>query len=145
MRSTLPQWARLVAFALFGAACGPKAIQTGHGRAPVTVKATCSGNQVTLAVNPSTVQFRRTGVGQPPTDVNWTLDPSSNVDDVGMTPDAEWPLEAPSPPPFHARRGAPYLGVGKPTQTTAHYRYSVTVICPNGGPTAIFDPDIWVD
>lgn len=143
MRSKLPQCARLTAFAIFAAACSAKETPTLQGPATVNVLATCSANQVRVAVDPSTVRFRHTGGGQGPTDVEWTLDPSSSVDVVSVAPDAAaWPLDG--TPPFQPRKGTPYRGRGKSTQTTGHYRYSVTVACPNGL-TAIFDPDIWVD
>ena len=143
MRSKLPQCARLATFAIFAAACSPRATPTTHGLAKVTVLATCSANQVKVAVDPSTARFHHTGGPQGPTDVDWSLDPASNVDVVSITPDGTtWPLDG--APPFQAHKATPYHGVGKPTQNTGHYRYSVTVACPNGL-TAIFDPDIWVD
>lgn len=143
MRSKLPQCARLAAFAILATACSKGATPTLQGPATVNVLATCSANQVRVAVDPSTVRFRHTGGGQGPTNVDWRLDPSSSVDSVSITPDsAAWPFDG--SPPFHARKGTPYHGVGKPTQNPGHYRYSVTVACP-GGLTAIFDPDIWVD
>ena len=145
MRRALPQCARLVALAVFAAACSPKTpAAVAHGRAPVNVTATCSGNQITVAVDPSTVTFTHTGGGQQPTDVNWTLAQSSNVDSVTITPDApaQWPFD--STPPFHARKARPFLAPGKDSQPPGHYRYSLTVTCPNGN-SAVFDPDIWVD
>ena len=77
-----------------------------------------------------------------PTDVDWTLDPASNVD-VTLAADAAWPFNDPTT--FPVGNGATHTAVGKDKQDKGHYRYTVTVACPNGGPTAIFDPDVWVD
>ncbi len=143
MRSKLPQCARLVAVVVFAAACSSsRSVQTSHRQVPVIITATCSTNQVKLAIDSSTVQFHHTSSVNPSTDVEWTLGSGSNVN-VTITPDAAWPFDG--TPPFPVQNGTPYKAVGKATQAKGHYRYSVTVVCPNGGPTAIFDPDIWVD
>lgn len=143
MRSNLPQCARLVALASLVTACSSRnPASTAARQEHVVVTATCSGNQISLGVNPSTVQFHHTGPGQQPTNVDWTLQ-SSSVTDVTIAPDApgQWPFDG--TPPFHATTGKPYAGTGKSNQAAGHYRYSVTVTC--NGTTAIFDPDIWVD
>jgi len=107
--------------------------------------ATCTGNQVKLVVDPSTVHFRHTGGihHQAPTDVDWTLVAASTPDSVTITADAAWPFD--SATTFPVGKGATRTRPGKGNQDKGHYRYTVTVACPNGGPTAIFDPDVWVD
>ena len=143
MSRALPHWARFLIIASFATACSSRSALSSHRHAQVTVSATCSANQVRLAIESSTVQFHHTNVFNPPTDVEWRLDASSNVDGVTITPDGPWPFDG--NPPFPVSKATSYNGVGKPTQDKGRYRYSITVACPNGGPTAIFDPDIWVD
>jgi hypothetical protein len=143
MRNAVPQCARLLAVAMFAAACNPNRTAPPHGHLPVKLTANCSATQIKLVVDPSTATFPNTN-GHAPTDVDWSLDPSSDVTDVSLTPDdpTTWPFNG--TPPFKVTKGAPpYSGVGKPTQATGHNRYSVTVTC--NGMTVIFDPDIWVD
>jgi len=144
MRSNLLGCARLGVLAMLTAACsGSLAVRT-HDNRQVKMTATCTGNQVKLVVDSSSVHFKHTGGihRQVPTDVGWTLDPASNGA-VTLAADAAWPFNDPTT--FPVGNGATHTAVGKDKQDKGHYRYTVTVACPNGGPTAIFDPDVWVD
>lgn len=108
--------------------------------------ATCTGNQVKLVVDSSTVYFKHTRSypHRGPTDVDWTLaDAPGSVDSVTLAADDGWPFTDATT--FPVGKGTTHHAVGKDTQDKGHYRYTVTVACPNGGPTAIFDPDVWVD
>ena len=146
MRSTLPQCARLVVGVMLTAACrGPASVQA-HGQVTVNITVTCAPNQITFAIDSSSVIIHHTGLGKPPTDIDWALDGNSSVTSVSIMPEVAtaWPLNG--NPPFTPNKSNPYHGVGKGTQSRGHYRYSVTATCPGpGGPTGIFDPDIWVD
>ena len=143
MRNALPQSARLLAVVLFAAGCSPKAVATTHRRAPVKITASCSTTEAKLVVDSSTVHIHYSN-SHVPTDIDWSLDQSSNVNDVSITPDqSAWPLDEPAPPPFVASKSQAYHGVGKATQAPGQYRYSVTMLC--NGVRVIFDPDIWVD
>lgn len=146
MRSTMTQYARLLAVSILAAACSTSTrTPPGHRHTSVTVKVTC-GPTITVSVDPSTVRFTHPGNGVGSMDVDWTLDPTSSINNVTFAPDApaEWPFAAGGGPPYGVAKGAPFKAVGNPTQGLGAHRYSVTVSCP-GAPTVIFDPDIWVD
>lgn len=148
MRSNLLSCARLGVLAMLTAACGGQVAVQSHDKVPVTIRAACSGSQVRLVVEPSAAHFKHTGWSwnlhhQGPTDVAWALDTASTPDSVTIAADAAWPFD--SATTFSVGKGTPRTRLGKDTQDKGHYRYTVTVACPNGGPTAIFDPDVWVD
>ena len=145
MRSTMTQFARLLAVSIGVAACSPGSrTPPPHGQASINVNVTC-GNPITLSVNPATVHFTHPGNGgaPAPTDVVWSLDGNAGVNDVTIAALApgNWPFASGN---GQAGKGRPFKGVGNPTQAVGQHRYSVTVSCP-GAPTVIFDPDIWVD
>ena len=144
MRRMLSQCARLLPMVLVAAACRAGATRAHERTQPVNVNVTCSGNQIKIVVNPSRVTFKHTGGIWPhgPTDVPWALDARADVPQVTIAPDGEWPFESPTPPAVP--RGNSSVGVGRASQAKGMYRYSITASCP-GGPTGIFDPDIWVD
>lgn len=147
MRSSLLGCARLVVLAMLTASCSRSGFSRSHGMRQVTVTAECTGNQVRIVVDPSSVHFKHTGgiwpFHQAPTDVNWTLVAASTADSVTIKADAAWPFD--SATTFPVIRGTTRNRPGKENQDAGTYRYTVTVACPNGGPTAIFDPDVWVD
>lgn len=145
MRNAVPQCARLLALMLIAAACSQprNAPPPPHNHALVKITDTCSTTLAKLVVDSSSVHIHYSN-SHVPTDIDWSVDQNSDIDQVTITPDATaWPLEEPTPPPFVARKNQAYHGVGKSTQTTGQYRYSVTMMC--NGVRVVFDPDIWVD
>lgn len=145
MRSPMTQCARLLAVSMVVAACSQArhAPPPPHNHALVKITDTCSATLAKLVVDSSSVHIHYSN-SHVPTDIDWSVDPKSDIDQVTITPDAPaWPLEEPAPPPFVASKNQAYHGVGRQTQASGQYRYSVTMMC--NGVRVVFDPDIWVD